>query len=322
MAQQRWSLGLGVLVLMFATAVTSPASGDEVWVAPTYQQDVGGFGIGSNTIWPATLVSAARLAWAVPDNLQTFQGAKVVLIPHSPGGAATLNVFVCAAENGNPVAAACAGPFTQAFTGVPNQLSEVEIGPMLASRIGVPGANYLAILAYSTPTTTTDHIVGLRFAYAPKPMAGVATLGANVFSGAQAAPAFVGDGSGLTNLPPGPQGPPGSQGPIGPQGPSGFGGVDFVMGYVASDCSKVRGTGWTSATIGSGQCRITFTTPFSDVPTATATGSTAGNTASEAGRMVMIQDLTTANLDVHRFAGTVPTTNSNTAFYFIVIGPH
>ena len=71
----------------------------------------------------------------------------------------------------------------------------------MASRIGVPGANYLAVLAYSTPTTTTDHIVGLRFAYEPAPPAGVATLGANTFSGAQTAPAFVGDGSGLTNLP-------------------------------------------------------------------------------------------------------------------------
>jgi hypothetical protein len=27
---------------------------------------------------------------------------------------------------------------------------------MLSSRIGVPGSNYLAILAYTTPTTTTD----------------------------------------------------------------------------------------------------------------------------------------------------------------------
>ena len=70
--------------------LTAPARADEVWVAPTSQADLGGLGIGSNGVWPATPAGAVRLAWAVPDDLQTFQSAKVVLIPHTPGGAATL----------------------------------------------------------------------------------------------------------------------------------------------------------------------------------------------------------------------------------------
>src|SRR5262249_3553677 len=41
---------------------------------------------------------------------------------------------------------------------------------------------------------------GLRFSYAPKTPAGVATLTANTFTGTQTAPGFVGDGSGLTNI--------------------------------------------------------------------------------------------------------------------------
>ena len=57
------------------------------------------------------------------------------------------------------------------------------------------------MLAYTTPTTGTDHIVGLRFAFEPKVPTGAATLGANTFSGTQTAPAFVGNGSGLTGLP-------------------------------------------------------------------------------------------------------------------------
>ena len=40
-------------------------------------------------------------AWGVPDNLETFQSAKVVLIPHAPGGAATLNVIVCVGSLGD-----------------------------------------------------------------------------------------------------------------------------------------------------------------------------------------------------------------------------
>ena len=162
---------------------------------------MGGLGIGSNGLWPATVAGAARFALGVPDNLQTFQHATIVLIPHAPGGAATLNVFVCAAEAGQPVAGACAGPFAHAFTGVVNQLTEVDISADVAPRVGVAGANHLAVVAYTTPTTTTDHLVGLRFGYGATLPNGVATLGANSFSGTQTAPAFVGNGSGLTNLP-------------------------------------------------------------------------------------------------------------------------
>jgi hypothetical protein len=182
-------------------AAGRPALADEIWVAPTLQADLGGLGVASNTIWPVTPVGATRLAWGVPNNLQTFQRAKVVLIPQAPGGAATLNVLVCAAQDGSMAGANCAGPFTQTFTGMANQLTEVEIGSLISSHIGVAGANYLAVLAYTTPTTTTDHIVGLRFSFVPKVPPGVATLGANTFTGTQTAPAFVGNGSGLTGLP-------------------------------------------------------------------------------------------------------------------------
>jgi hypothetical protein len=51
-------------------AATGRAAADEIWIAPTYQQDIGGLGIGSNVTWPATVVGAARLAWAIPNNLQ------------------------------------------------------------------------------------------------------------------------------------------------------------------------------------------------------------------------------------------------------------
>src|SRR5581483_3826142 len=181
------------------------AHASEIWVAPTYQQDVGGLGVASNVVWPVTPAGIVRLAWSVPADLQTFTSAKVALVPSSPGGASTLNVIICPAQNNGAVATGCVGPFQQGFTGVPNQLVEVEIGGLLTTHIGTPGSTYLAVLAYTTPTTTTDHIVGLRFAYVPTAANGTATLAANTFSGTQTAPlfsgAFSGNGSALTNLP-------------------------------------------------------------------------------------------------------------------------
>ncbi|HEY7169850.1 MAG TPA: tail fiber domain-containing protein [Vicinamibacterales bacterium] len=187
-------------IALLAVACSSAARADEIWVSPTYQQDVGGLGIASSVIWPVSAVGAARLAWPVPNNLQSFQSGKVVVIPSAPGGAATLHVFVCAAKTADAVTGNCGGPFDQPFTGVADHLSEVDITTALAANVVAPGANYLAVVAWTTPTTTSDHIVGLRFRFAPSLPAGVPTLAANTFTGTQAAPAFAGDGTAVTGV--------------------------------------------------------------------------------------------------------------------------
>src|SRR5262245_23502876 len=108
------------LLLIFATTV--PAHGNEIWVAPTHQQDVGGLGVGSNAIWPTTAAGVARLAWAIPDDLKSFQTAKIVLIPQAAAAGATLTLYVCKAASSEMVTAACSGPVTRPFTSVANQL--------------------------------------------------------------------------------------------------------------------------------------------------------------------------------------------------------
>jgi hypothetical protein len=102
MSVQRSSCARSVALLLFAMVLIPfhavKAAADELWVAPTSQHDVGGLGVASNVVWPVTPAGAVRLAWAVPGNLQTFQDAKIVLIPHAPGGAANLNLLICAAR--------------------------------------------------------------------------------------------------------------------------------------------------------------------------------------------------------------------------------
>src|SRR5262245_56905708 len=160
--------------LLFAISA-APARADEIWVAPTVQQDLGGLGIGSNTVWPATAAGAVRLAWSVPENLQFFKHAKLVLLPHGAGDG-QVHVIVCPAQNSDPaVGANCITPPRVSYTGSSNRLVEVDISGWIGPIVGTPGANYLAVIAYTTPNTATDHIVGLRFEYEAKTPAGIAT---------------------------------------------------------------------------------------------------------------------------------------------------
>jgi len=195
-------LGFVVVCALSIVAFAAPARADEIWVVPTLQQDTGGLGIASNTVWPVTPFGAVRFAWSVPDNLQYFTHAKLVLIPHGAGGEGQLHIIVCPAQNNELVVGPnCITPPGVAYPGPPNRLVEVDISGLIGPSVGVPGTGYLAVLAYTTPNIATDHIVGLRFEYEPKTPTGVATTGANTFSGTQTAPAFVGNGSGLTGLP-------------------------------------------------------------------------------------------------------------------------
>lgn len=159
-----------VFMLALAAVVIDvrSSSADEIWVPPTFQQDTGGGGTTVPVLWPVTKAGAVRLAWAVPNDLDSFDSAKIAIISQAPAGPSTLNLFVCPAQNGDLVYAACAGPFARSFTGVPNQLVEVDISTLVAPRVGTPGSTYLSVVAYTSPNTTTDHFVGLRFSYLPR----------------------------------------------------------------------------------------------------------------------------------------------------------
>ncbi len=83
------------------------AHAEEIWVAPTTQQDLGGLGIASSAVWQAA-------------------------------GPSTLHVFVCSSQNGEAASGNCAGPSSKAFVGVTNQLMEVEIAASSVRTSGSP----------------------------------------------------------------------------------------------------------------------------------------------------------------------------------------
>jgi hypothetical protein len=110
--------GLIWMACALLAGAAARARADEIWVAPTYQQDFGGLGVASNVLWPVTPFGVTRLAWPIPGNLETLQSAKVAIIPGATaGGPPALHFFICAAANGDAVVSAgnCFGPFSQVF---------------------------------------------------------------------------------------------------------------------------------------------------------------------------------------------------------------
>jgi hypothetical protein len=211
---------IGGLAYLCLSAIASPAAAEEIFVLPTNQADTGGLGIG-NGIWPVSPKGVTRMVLAVPEDLTAFDRGKIVLVPGAPGGPGVLHVYICSATNGDMVGASCSGPIDRPFTGVANKLTEVDISDALLFRVSGPGVQYLAVAAYTTPTFTTDHILGMRFSYAGLPG------------------------------PAGPQGPPGIQGPqgtIGPQGVKGDTGAQGVPGLPGD--GAIRVVDWNGQLVG------------------------------------------------------------------------
>jgi hypothetical protein len=150
-------------VLLF-TAMVSSTRAEEIWVQPTYRADLNGLGIGMNIVWPVTPAGAVRFAFPVPEETQSIASVKVALISDTSSAGSTLTVYVCRALTGASIGS-CFGPFTQTFTSTANRLTELDITSAFGSGIaGFPGSRpYLAVVAFTTPTTSNDHFVGLRF---------------------------------------------------------------------------------------------------------------------------------------------------------------
>jgi hypothetical protein len=69
------------LIGIGCVAVFSTVQADELWIAPTSQQDGGGLGIGSHVAWPVTPIGAVRLEWAFPIISRRLRAQRWSLFP-------------------------------------------------------------------------------------------------------------------------------------------------------------------------------------------------------------------------------------------------
>jgi hypothetical protein len=142
----------------------SSAHAAEMWIVPTLQQDLGGFGVGSNLFWPVSAIGATRLAWSVPDDFRSYENVRIRVIRDAPAVATTLTFYLCHAAPFSAVPVSdCHGPFSQPIgSGNANLLVTVDIGFQLSPFLQA-GHDY-ALVAF-TGAVATDHILGMKFSY-------------------------------------------------------------------------------------------------------------------------------------------------------------
>jgi hypothetical protein len=181
----KFRLTFGVSLLIAALWVSAA----EVWLSPIPQNDTGGLGTGQMGTWATSPYGVTRFLWAIPLDAISIQRASILLAPAAPSGPGTLSIIYCVGIAQTSVSANCTWTPPVEFLGIQNQLTEIDLtGILPASALDANMRPYVSIMAFTQPTTETDHFVGMRITYD-------------------------------TQSPP--QGPAGPQGPVGPAGPPG-----------------------------------------------------------------------------------------------------
>ncbi|HZS60003.1 MAG TPA: hypothetical protein VFA43_12090 [Gemmatimonadaceae bacterium] len=153
---------LSALLPLFVLALAGRSRANDVWLTRTSQQDLGGLEVASNAFWPVTPAGVVGFVWATPSDLTDLLSAKVALIPGSTDAASVLSLYVCPADNNGAAAGACVGPLPTSFSATANKLAEVDVSLSLVPHVGNPGFTYLAILAFTTPSWSSQDLVDRR----------------------------------------------------------------------------------------------------------------------------------------------------------------
>jgi hypothetical protein len=194
---------------LFFWLLLGPALGNTVWVNPAAK-----YSGGEVSNWAVTQGCDTHFTFAVPENLESFTSAKIVVIGTKSGNAAyDAHLSLSRKSKGH-------GFFTNSKTDVPvaltgNRLQEIDVSDLIPAGLQA-GADYLTLHFVTTPVLAA-RVVGLKFQYeGPEGPQGP--------PGAKGEPGHQGP-KGEAGGPPGVQGPKGDKGETGPQGPQGAQGL-------------------------------------------------------------------------------------------------
>ena len=212
----RFLFGCLISIIAVFQVFAGLAQGNEIWVTPAERHADGAVGN-----WAVTDVGDTHFSFAVPDNMQGFLGAKVVLIGNQLRSISyDLHLSVSGLNQPH-------NDFTDLRTDIPvvllrGQITEIDVSFIIPGSL-TPGVDYLT-LAFVTNPKLSAKIIGLRFQFegpeGPEGPAGPAGPQGSVGADGLQGPAGPAGPQGREGAQ-GPQGLSGAQGPVGSQGPQG-----------------------------------------------------------------------------------------------------
>ena len=168
---------IGAALLCLGAVLALPAAADEIWIAPGEQHDVQ---VGD---WGVTSTGEAHFTFAVPDSLDRFVGAHVMVIGKK-NGPITYALHLSISRDG-----ASRNAFTADAAGLPATLSTDKLTALDASSLFptlAPGEDVVALHFEASPQSDM-RVVGLRFEFERFPdQAGLACGPHQVLVGFQA----------------------------------------------------------------------------------------------------------------------------------------
>ena len=148
-------LAIGSILFGLAAALALPASADEIWIAPGEKNDVA---VGD---WGLTPAGEAHFSFAVPDSLDRFVGAQVMVIGKK-NLQITYDLHLSISRDGEGKDA-----FSGDDTGLPATLETDELTALDASSLFpalAPGQDVVALHFQASPKGDL-RVVGLRFQF-------------------------------------------------------------------------------------------------------------------------------------------------------------
>lgn len=149
------SLTIGAVLLCLGAVLAPPATADEIWIAPGEKGDVA---VGD---WGITPTGEAHFTFAVPDSLDRFLGAQVMVIGKK-NRQITYDLHLSISRNGESVDAFSTGATGLAATLDSDKLTALDASSLFPALS--PGQDVVALHFRASPQGDL-RVVGLRFEF-------------------------------------------------------------------------------------------------------------------------------------------------------------